>query len=39
VVRIDHVLLGDQLASLGTRTVDIAGSDHYGLIATVARRG
>jgi hypothetical protein len=30
------VLLGDSLASLGTTTVDIDGSDHYGLIATVA---
>lgn len=39
VVRIDHVLVGEDLASLGTRTVDIAGTDHYGLIATVARRG
>jgi endonuclease/exonuclease/phosphatase family protein len=39
LVRIDHVLIGDHLASLGTRTVDIAGTDHYALLATVARRG
>jgi len=39
LVRIDHVLIGDQLASLGTRTVDVAGTDHYALLATVARRG
>jgi endonuclease/exonuclease/phosphatase (EEP) superfamily protein YafD len=39
LVRIDHVLIGDRLASLGTRTVDIAGTDHDALLATVARRG
>ena len=39
VVRIDHVLIGDRMASLGTSTVDIAGTDHYALLATVARRG
>jgi endonuclease/exonuclease/phosphatase family metal-dependent hydrolase len=39
VVRIDHVLIGPQMASLGTSTVDIAGTDHYALLATVARRG
>jgi endonuclease/exonuclease/phosphatase family metal-dependent hydrolase len=39
VVRIDHVLIGDEMASLGTSTVDIAGTDHYALVATVARRG
>ena len=39
VVKIDHVLVGDQLAALGTRTVDIDGTDHLALIATVARRG
>jgi endonuclease/exonuclease/phosphatase family metal-dependent hydrolase len=39
LVRIDHVLIGDDMASLGTRTVDIAGTDHYALLATVARRG
>jgi endonuclease/exonuclease/phosphatase family metal-dependent hydrolase len=36
LVRIDHVLIGDQLASLGTHTVDIDGSDHLALVATVA---
>jgi len=39
LIRIDHVLLADTLASLGTRTVDIDGTDHLALIATVARRG
>ena len=38
LVRIDHVLLADTLASLGTHTVDIDGTDHLALIATVARR-
>jgi hypothetical protein len=38
LVRIDHVLLADTLASLGTHTVDIDGSDHLALVATVARR-
>ena len=39
LVRIDHVLVSDSLASLGTRTVDIAGTDHLALVATVAPRG
>jgi endonuclease/exonuclease/phosphatase (EEP) superfamily protein YafD len=39
LVRIDHVLISDHLASLGTQTVDVAGTDHYALLATVARRG
>lgn len=38
LVRIDHVLIGDSLASLGTHTVDIDGTDHLALVATVARR-
>jgi hypothetical protein len=38
VVRIDHVLISDTMASLGTGTVDISGTDHYALLATVARR-
>ena len=38
LVRIDHVLLAPTLASLGTHTVDIRGSDHLALVATVARR-
>ena len=38
LVRIDHVLLADTLASLGTHTVDIDGTDHLALIATVAAR-
>jgi endonuclease/exonuclease/phosphatase family metal-dependent hydrolase len=39
VVKIDHVLVGEDMAALGTETVDIAGTDHYALVATVARRG
>jgi endonuclease/exonuclease/phosphatase family metal-dependent hydrolase len=39
LVRIDHVLVGDSMASLGTHTVDIEGSDHLALVATVAGRG
>jgi hypothetical protein len=39
LVRIDHVLLGERMASLGTQTVTVAGTDHYALLATVARRG
>jgi endonuclease/exonuclease/phosphatase family metal-dependent hydrolase len=39
VVRIDHVLLDDTMASLGTHTVHIKGTDHLALVATVARRG
>jgi endonuclease/exonuclease/phosphatase family metal-dependent hydrolase len=38
LVRIDHVLIADTLASLGTHTVDVDGSDHDGLVATVAQR-
>jgi hypothetical protein len=38
LIRIDHVLVAPTLASLGTHTVDIAGSDHLALVATVARR-
>jgi endonuclease/exonuclease/phosphatase family metal-dependent hydrolase len=39
LIRIDHVLVGDSLASLGTHTVDIGGTDHLALVATVASRG
>ncbi len=38
LVRIDHVLIGDSMASLGTHTVDIEGTDHLALVATVALR-
>lgn len=38
IVRIDHVMLADTMASLGTHTVDVAGTDHLSLVATVARR-
>ena len=36
-IQIDHVLVGDSMASLGTHTVDIDGTDHLALVATVAR--
>jgi hypothetical protein len=39
VVKIDHVLVGKDMASLGTETVEVAGTDHKALLATVARRG
>jgi endonuclease/exonuclease/phosphatase family metal-dependent hydrolase len=39
LVRIDHVLVGVHLTALGTHTVDIGGTDHYALVATVAARG
>jgi endonuclease/exonuclease/phosphatase family metal-dependent hydrolase len=39
LIRIDHVLVGASLASLGTHTVDIDGTDHLALVATVAGRG
>ena len=39
LVRIDHVLIGDSMASLGTHTIDIDGTDQLGLVATVASRG
>jgi endonuclease/exonuclease/phosphatase family metal-dependent hydrolase len=38
LLQIDHVLLAPTLASLGTHTVDIQGTDHLALVATVARR-
>jgi endonuclease/exonuclease/phosphatase (EEP) superfamily protein YafD len=38
VVQIDHVLVGPRLAALGAHPVDLHGSDHRGLVATVARR-
>jgi endonuclease/exonuclease/phosphatase (EEP) superfamily protein YafD len=37
VVRIDHVLLAPTMTSLGTHTVDVAGTDHLALVAQVAR--
>jgi len=39
LVRIDHVLVSDAMASLGTHTETIKGTDHLALVATVARRG
>jgi endonuclease/exonuclease/phosphatase family metal-dependent hydrolase len=39
LVRIDHVMISDSMASLGTQTVDIEGTDHLALVATVAGRG
>lgn len=39
LIRIDHVLVGPSMASLGTHTVDIDGTDHLALVATVAARG
>ena len=39
LIRIDHVLVGETMASLGTHTIDIGGTDHLALVATVAARG
>ena len=36
LVQIDHVLLGPSLAALGTRTLDIPGTDHRAVVAEVA---
>jgi len=36
LVQIDHVLAGPSVAGLGSRTVDVPGSDHRALIAEVA---
>jgi endonuclease/exonuclease/phosphatase (EEP) superfamily protein YafD len=36
VVQIDHVLVGERLTALATRTVDIDGTDHRAVIADVA---
>ncbi len=38
LVQIDHVLISDSMTSLGTHTVDIDGTDHLALVATVAPR-
>lgn len=35
---IDHVLVGERLAALGSSTVDLAGTDHRPLLAEVARQ-
>ena len=35
---IDHVLVGERLAALGSRTVDLAGTDHRPVVAEVARK-
>ena len=38
LIQIDHVLLASTLASLGTHTVNIGGTDHLAVVATVAQR-
>lgn len=38
VIQIDHVLVGPSLAVTDSSTVDVPGSDHRAVIATVARR-
>lgn len=38
LAQIDHVLVGPRLAALAMRTTTIAGSDHRGVLAEVARR-
>ncbi|MBZ5737240.1 endonuclease/exonuclease/phosphatase family protein [Nocardioides mangrovi] len=36
LAQIDHVLVGPRLAAISMRTVDVPGSDHRAVIATVA---
>jgi endonuclease/exonuclease/phosphatase (EEP) superfamily protein YafD len=38
LIQIDHVLVGDRLAAIDSEVVEIEGSDHRAVIATVARR-
>jgi hypothetical protein len=38
LTRIDHVLVGPALASIGTRTVGLDGTDHRAVIAEVAAK-
>ena len=38
LIRIDHVMVGPELAALSTRTVEIEGTDHLAVIVEVARR-
>lgn len=38
LTQIDHVLVGDQLAALSTRTLEIPGTDHRVVVAQVAAR-
>jgi endonuclease/exonuclease/phosphatase (EEP) superfamily protein YafD len=38
LIQIDHVLVGSSLAVTDSSTVDVPGSDHRAVIATVARR-
>lgn len=38
LVAIDHVLVGERWTALETHTVDLAGTDHLALVATLAPR-
>lgn len=38
LIQIDHVLVGDRFAAIGSEVLEIDGSDHRAVIATVARR-
>lgn len=38
LIRIDHVLVGEQLTATSTTTLRVDGTDHLGLQAVVARR-
>jgi hypothetical protein len=38
LARIDHVLVGPDLAAIGTHTVHLDGTDHLAVIAEVARK-
>ena len=39
LVQIDHVLVGERWVGLASRTVEVEGTDHRALLATIARRG
>jgi endonuclease/exonuclease/phosphatase (EEP) superfamily protein YafD len=38
LAQVDHVLCGPDLAAVTSRTVDLPGGDHRGVVAVVARR-
>jgi Endonuclease/Exonuclease/phosphatase family len=38
LIQIDHVLLGPRMAVTDSETIEVAGTDHLAVVATVARR-
>jgi endonuclease/exonuclease/phosphatase family metal-dependent hydrolase len=39
LIAIDHVLVSEDLTATAYRTVPVPGTDHRGVLATVAQRG